>query len=357
MTRKLRDSVVVITGASSGIGRAAALAFAREGATLVLGARRGEQLEQVAEECRTMGVLALAVPVDVTDEAAVQHLAQQAIESYGRLDVWINNAAVSLFGRIEEVPMDQYRRVVETNLFGYVHGARAAIPHFRKQRSGVLINNSSVFGTMGAPYLSAYVSTKFAIRGLSESLRQELLDVPGIHVCTVMPASIDTPIFNQAANYTGRAIQPLKPILPAEDVAQAMVHLARSPQRELIVGTAGRMQKLVHSFIPRTAEKLNARQVDHDHFQDGRPADPSPGNLYEPMPQWGTISGGWRNGEERKGRGGAIAVGAIAFALSAGLILYQSLSRNGAKASRLGRVLRATARPRAKARRSLRRIL
>lgn len=206
MPRPIEDSVVVITGASSGIGRAAAQEFARRGATLVLAARRAQALDEVARECKELGGHALAVPTDVTDEAAVQDLARRAIETFGRIDVWVNNAAVTLFARIEEAPYEDYRRVIETNLLGYVHGARAAIPYFREQGSGVLVNVSSVVGKVGQPNTSAYCATKFAIVGLSECLRQELLDVEDIHVCTVMPPSVDTPIFQHAANYTGRVI-------------------------------------------------------------------------------------------------------------------------------------------------------
>lgn len=293
MPKKIQDSVIVITGASSGIGRAAALAFAGMGGTLVLAARREQPLHDLAEACRQLGGQALAIPTDVTNEGAVQHLARQAIEHFGRIDVWINNAAVSMFARFEEAPMAEYRRVIETNLFGYIYGARAALPYFREQGGGILINNSSVFGTMGGPYLSAYIATKFAIRGLSECLRQELRDAPNIHVCTLLPASIDTPIFHHAANYTGRAIKPMNPIYPAEQVAQAMVKLTQTPQRELIVGNAGRMQKLMRTLKPGVAEGMLAEQIERDHFRD-EPAAPYAGNLFAPLPQWTTVSGGWR---------------------------------------------------------------
>jgi short-subunit dehydrogenase len=294
MPRKLRDAVVAITGASSGIGRATALACARQGASLVLAARREQPLHALAAECQQLGGRAIVVPTDVTNEEAVRHLARRAVETFGRIDVWVNNAAVSLFGRFEETPLDAYRRVVDTNLFGYVHGARAALPYFREQGSGVLINNASVVATVGQPFTSAYVATKWAIRGLSECLRQELaLDAAkDIHVCTILPASIDTPLFQHAANYTGRAVKPMNPVYDAEEVARAIVHLAEHPRREVMVGNAGRVLAFVHAIAPTIAERMLAHRVEKEHFQD-RLVPRSAGNLFEPMSEWTGVGGGW----------------------------------------------------------------
>lgn len=320
MSGTIEGKVVVIAGASSGIGRAAALEFAARGARLVLAARREAPLKDLARECLDVGGAAFAVPTDVSDERAVEELARRAVERFGRIDVWVNNASVSLFSRFEETPTDAFRRVIETNLFGYVHGAKAAIRHFREQGRGVLINVSSMVSKVGQPFTSAYVSSKFAITGLSECLRMELMDTPGIQVSTVLPASIDTPLFQHAANYTGRAVKAMTPVYPARQVAQAIVAMASSPKREVFVGNSGRMLNLMHTIAPGFAERRMANQVNQDHFAD-RPADPSPGNLFEPMPRYSGVSGGWMT-ENRSQGGAGLALGIGLLGVGLGLAAW-----------------------------------
>lgn len=309
MARQIKDSVVVITGASSGIGRASALMFAEQGAKVVVAARNEDALHEVCEACENLGGEALCCPCDVSQEEQVQELANKAVEQFGHIDVWVNNAAVTLFGRFEELPPEAWRKVIETNLFGYVHGARAVLPHFREQGTGVLINVSSVIGKAAAPYVSAYSTSKFAISGFSEALRMELRD-SDIKVCTVFPATIDTPLFQHAANYMGKAVKPMPPVYRAEEVAAAIMACARRPRPEIHVGLAGQGVTLPHAVSKRAYDRLMGRQVEREHFQD-KPAPPSAGNLYEPMDEWTSVSGNWSTGARRSGAigtGGMLAM-------------------------------------------------
>lgn len=323
MPRAIQDSVAVITGASSGIGRATALEFARRGGTVVVAARRQAALDDLVRECEIVGGHALAIPTDVTDAQAVQALARRVIETFGRVDIWVNNAAVTLFGRLEETPLSDYRRVIETNLLGYVYGAYAILPYFREQGSGVLINVSSA--KVPQPFNSAYVVSKFGIAALSECLRQELRDAPDIHVVTILPASIDTPLFQQGGNYTGRAVKPIEPVYDPEQVARAIIRAARRPRREIVVGGVLWPVLVAQRIMPGLIERLAARAVAQNRFQD-RPADPVPGNLYEPMPGYAIIRGGWSRPRQPSAIPWIAVAGLIGVGVGLGL-LGRSVSR------------------------------
>jgi short-subunit dehydrogenase len=292
MHRQIDGKIVVITGASSGIGKATALAFARSGARLVLGARRERQLEETAAACRTGGANAISLVTDVSDEQQVRALAARAIEGFGQIDVWINNAGVDAFGRFEDIPTAAFERVIQVNLLGMVYGAKAALPHFRERRSGMVINNASMVGACPTPFHSAYVATKFAIRGLSHSLRQELVDLPNVHVCTVSPASIDTPLWQRAANYSGHKVKPLDPVYPPEQVADVMLDLVRNPQPEVFAGATGWMLAEQHAAAPELTESLMAGFTRRSLFR-GEPAEPTDGVLFQPEDGNGGTSGGW----------------------------------------------------------------
>lgn len=260
MPRKLEDAVAVITGASSGIGRATATMLAERGTRVVLAARDELSLAEVGALCEAAGAEALIVPTDVSDADAVDALGARAVERFGRVDVWINNAGVIAYGHFEDIPLEVYRHVIETNFFGQVNGARAALRCFRAQDAGVLINMASVWARVSSPYVSAYVASKFAIRAFSACLRQELADAPDIHVVTILPQSVDTPIYAHAANYTGRAVKPVPPVRRAEDIAQRIVWCAEDPRREVTDRRAGRLLELFHGVAPKTWARDSRRR-------------------------------------------------------------------------------------------------
>jgi NAD(P)-dependent dehydrogenase (short-subunit alcohol dehydrogenase family) len=256
----------VITGASSGFGRAAALAFGRAGARVSLAARGRDALEDTARACRRAGAEALVVTADVGDAAAVDHLADHTVERFGQIDVWVNNAGVILYGRFEDVPAEDFEQVVRTNLLGQVHGARAALRQFRRQGRGVLINMGSVWGSVSSPQVSAYVASKHAVRAFSECLREELRHERDIEVATMLPQAADTPIFAHAGNYTGRQVCPIPPLVTAKAVAGGILAWAREPKRDVTFGRAGRDRRGVPHGGPRPVPQaasavLRARNV------------------------------------------------------------------------------------------------
>jgi short-subunit dehydrogenase len=287
---KLAGRVVVVTGASSGIGREAALQFARKGCQLVLAARREHELQHVAACCRELGASALVVPTDVSIERDVQDLTSAALAQHGRIDVWVNNAGVTLFARLTDAAFAEHRRVIETNLFGAMHGARAVLPVFRQQKQGVLINVGSVLSEVGQPFVPSYVISKFALRGLSEVLRSELAEEPGVHVCTVFPYAVDTPHFQSGANRIGRQARAMPPMQPPEKVAAAIVALAARPRRELHVPHVAALGLALHWLFPNTTERLLLRALSRFHF-DGARQPSTDGNLHEPLEEKGAVHG------------------------------------------------------------------
>jgi short-subunit dehydrogenase len=292
VTVPINEAVVVITGASSGIGKATAIAFAHEGARLMLCARREQELEQTAAACRDAGGRAETMVVDVSQAEEVDALAQRAIEKFGRIDIWINNAGMDSFGTFVDMPLDAIEHCLQINLFGTIHGMKAVLPHFMAQGTGIIINNASLVGVVPTPFHSAYVASKFAIRGLSHSVRQELIGHPGIHVCTICPSSIDTPLWQRGANYSGRKIKPLDPVHPVEQVAGVMLGLARSPRREVFAGATGWILAEQHNADPELTEMMAAGLARFSLFQE-EPAEPTPGSLFTADDHEGGASGGW----------------------------------------------------------------
>lgn len=298
---KHKGKVMVITGATSGIGRATALEWAKLGGSVVLAARSREVLEKVATECEEAGGEALTFQVDVSREEEVNTLAEEAVSTYGKIDIWLNNAAAMIFGDFTQIPSAEFSRVLETNLFGVVWGARAAIQQFRRQGKGTLINMSSLAGIVGQPYSTPYSISKAGIRALGISLGQELENDPHIHVCTVHPSIVDTPVYQNAANFTGNAINPPTSATPAKKVAKAIIKLGEHPQREVYVGKRNTLIRMNRSLAPKLFDKSYRKVMETIELQDESVPKTS-GNLFEPIPEHASISGGWLEKEKIGGR-------------------------------------------------------
>ena len=230
--KNLSTKTVVITGASSGAGRAATLEFARHKAKLVLAARNMHALNQLVTECAEMGATAIAIQTDVTDAASMNTLAEAAWQFSGGIDVWINNAGVLAAGEFSETPVEVHQQVIKTNLIGYINGAHAVLPYFKKQKYGVLINNISVGAWFPVPYAAGYSASKFGLKGFTEALKGELIKWPHIHVCDLFPAFLDTPGIQHAANYTGHVLRPAPPVYDPQRVARRMVSVAMHPKKK-----------------------------------------------------------------------------------------------------------------------------
>jgi NADP-dependent 3-hydroxy acid dehydrogenase YdfG len=231
--KTLQGAAVALTGASAGIGWATAVAFARERARVAVSARRADRLEALAQEIRAAGGEPLVHAADVADPAQVQAFVEATRERFGRLDVLVNNAGFGVRGRVEETPIEDYRRLMEVNFLGTLYGCRAAIPIMRAQGGGVIINVSSIVGHRSLPGGAAYAATKAAQISLTESLRVELRGT-GISVCSVHPIGTATEFAEVAARESpGRSGGPLGPQQTAEDVARAIVRCARRPKAEV----------------------------------------------------------------------------------------------------------------------------
>jgi NAD(P)-dependent dehydrogenase (short-subunit alcohol dehydrogenase family) len=309
--KKLKGKVAVVTGASSGIGRSTARLFADTGAQVVAGARRKAVLDELAGE--HPGAI-VPVAVDTTDPDQVEALAAEAVGRHGRIDIWINNAGVVLISRFLDAPLRDVEQVFQTNLMGYVYGMRAALARFEKQGAGIVINNASILGRVSAPYLSIYNASKFAIRGITESVAQEWMDHKKIHLCLVEPGPIDTPIWQHGANYTGRNVRALEPASKADEVARAFLAQATAPQPEVVVGKAGSAEVALRRVAPRLGSKLMKRYIEKMLFER-EPAEDTSGNLYEPG-TYTTESGGWKaNGTGARKVVAGAGIAAAAWAL------------------------------------------
>jgi NAD(P)-dependent dehydrogenase (short-subunit alcohol dehydrogenase family) len=290
--KPIREQAVVVTGASSGIGRATALKFAREGARTVLAARDAQALSDLESLIRSEGGQALAVPTDVAEWPQVEHLAKRAAESFGRIDTWVNNAAVSDYGAFEQIPLEEFRRVMDVNFFGQLHGCRAALPYLKQQDRGALICVGSALADRAVQMQSAYCSAKHAVKAMTESLRVELAEAgSGVQVTLIKPASINTPLFDQAATHMGVKPKPMAPVYEPEIVANAIVYCAEHRTREMSVGGASKLLTGLEAFAgPALDWWMKASGAKGQQAKEPK-SEAAPNNLFAPLPGHGQIRG------------------------------------------------------------------
>ena len=284
----LDEQVMVITGASSGIGRVTARQAAQRGACVVLAARNEIELHDATEAIRRAGGRAAFVVADVADAAQVEAIAETARREFGRIDTWVNNAAVSMYGRVTELTIEDMRRQMDVNYWGQVYGSRAAVRHLRRG-GGALINVGSALCDRAIPLQGGYCAAKHALKAFTDALRMELEEegVP-IAVTLVKPASIDTPFFEKARTYLGVEPQPVPPVYAPEVVSEVILHAAQHPLRELIAGGSG-VKLSAARFAPRLADLYMERWTFSSQATD-KPAGGRPDNLYAPV----TADGGER---------------------------------------------------------------
>ncbi len=314
----------VITGASSGIGRATAKLFAERGWRLVLAARDGDALEALAGGLRGRGAAVLVVPTDIGDNAAVLALAEAAQAFGGTIDLWFANVGVGAVGRFEEVPIDAHEQILRSNLIGHLYEAHAVLPIFKRQGRGVFVNMISMVGFAAAPLAAAYSASKFGLKGLSEALRAEQAAHPHIHICDVYPALVDTPALDHAGNYTGKAIHPPTPLLDPRRVAEAVVRLADHPRATTLVGTQNWAERIGHALAPTLSLKIIDRWFE-GYFAQARPAPVTGGNLFAPPGDRPRVDGGFRKPLTR--RLPLLLAGGTLLALGGAALLRQRASR------------------------------
>ncbi|HEX8847135.1 MAG TPA: SDR family oxidoreductase [Pyrinomonadaceae bacterium] len=278
--KRLGEQRIVITGASSGIGLVTARMAAKRGARLVLAARSRDALRQLADEIRADGGEAVYVVADVGVEEDVRRIRDAAIEHFGGFDTWVNNAGVSIYGRLTDVSMEDQRKLFETNFWGLVHGSRIAAEHLRarpKEQGGAIINVGSSLSDRAIPLQGTYCASKHAVRGYTDALRMELEeeDAP-ISVTLIKPSAIDTPYKDHARNYLPVEPQNPPPVYAPETVAGAILHCAEHPERDVYVGMGGKAMSVGDKYAPRLTDKVmeaalfNIQQTDEPTPEDRR---------------------------------------------------------------------------------------
>ena len=279
--KKLRDQVIVITGASSGIGLATARMAASRGARVLLTSRNEQDLKRVTHEICARGGRAAFAVADVADPEAVERIANAAVREFGGIDTWVNNAGVSIYGKLTEVPLEDKRRMFDTNFWGVVHGCRTAIRHLRT-RGGAIINIGSIVSDLAIPLQGIYSASKHAVLGYTDALRLELEhDRVPISVSLVKPSAIDTPFLDHARNYMDAAPNFPPPVYEPDLVAGAILRCAERRIREVTVGGGGRVMTAMGRLAPRVMDRYLEAAMFRQQRDPDRPAQ-RPDSLFAP---------------------------------------------------------------------------
>jgi short-subunit dehydrogenase len=279
--KPIKDQVMVVTGASSGIGLATALTAAKRGAKVVLAARSEQALADITRQINAAGGMAIYVVVDVAHKQQLQRVADEAIARFGRIDTWVNDAGVSIYGTLEQVSEEDSRRLFDTNFWGVVNGSLVALPYL-KQAGGALINVGSEVSEAVIPLQGMYSASKHAVKGFTDALRVEIEEVERapVAVTLIQPTAVDTPYPQRARNYMDREPKLPTPRIDPQRVADAIVDSATTHRRAVKVGAGAKINTTIARVAPRLGDKLAAKQLDRQQH-DERPRNPA-GTLHGP---------------------------------------------------------------------------
>lgn len=294
--------VYVITGASSGFGQGVALQLAAEHARMVLVARREGVLREVAAQVQSRGGEAIVFPADVADAQAMEAAAAAAVQRWGHIDVWINDAGVGAIGPFDAIPAADHARVVQTNVVGVINGSVAALHQFRRQGQGTLVNIGSIDSEVPLAYQSTYAASKAAVLSLGRSLNEEmrLAGLRRIKVATVMPWAADTPWWVHASNHSGH-VPRMVAVDPADKVVRAIVRATKHPREEIPVGWKAHVAYWGHRVAPDVSERVSADVAHREQMEKAAPAPATSGAIFQPIEEGTGVEGGWRrvNGQDK----------------------------------------------------------